>query len=762
MTIVKIIFFPRKKMGQTHLSSESENEVVHPLIPDQTQRNLYEMGIKSKPREDEVHKSVTEAISQMTANSRLFKQFKPINEIKAKKIIKTQTEKQVSIDYYISHRNKSKQEEEKRENKYIINEHSKISLKDSPSKSMDNFRKTKSMTATIKKPRREISNVNLKEEKSRENLNISENPPDNKTIEINNTTKIAPQNQTEETPQNLTAQLQNPIKFSLKTTENHSFPNFTNNENYLNQPEQYYNKNQKYELENIFPGHNKQVIIENLNEIENEELKNNNTSKTQTVSLFPEKTMAEELKEDTRIQNRKEIFLNFKDIKKKQIDNIGLKSAERIKQMRIKSLTDINISPEISNNIESPPKNRVFEIMIIDSEIKKPEISNENEIKQNKIMNNSEQKANNSKGITENKSNDDEIKCPPEYAYNLNYSHNKNKYNQYANYTIKQKNYNNHSHIKYTYQKYNGYYNSNIYYSDKYKRKKYFYNPNTQLPYKNFKGIKKLNLTLFLNELNIEKLNLFLYKINQDPTYSITPNENGINKIDLTCKNNHVWKLVKTVSKKWINYIIKPSYHQNLIAIDRTILKNMLSSKKSPELENLKQYLSVPKIILDPGTYNIIKCKGDGNCLFRAVAAQIFKNQEKHYMVRKVVAEYIKKHKSNFSEFIDENFDEYVRKLSENKFWGGDVELQAISEIYAKKIEIYKEERDSNKIYLNKSFHESISGVGEPFRFLFSDGHYDSIIPVNNNWKYNFKTKKRYQNAYNKKGFRKRKTPFRF
>jgi len=164
---------------------------------------------------------------------------------------------------------------------------------------------------------------------------------------------------------------------------------------------------------------------------------------------------------------------------------------------------------------------------------------------------------------------------------------------------------------------------------------------------------------------------------------------------------------------------------------------------------------------LDNDSFKIIKCKGDGNCMFRATAVHIFKSQSKHYLIRRVVASYIKEHKDSFIDFIDENFEEYIMRLQHNRAWAGDVELQAISEIYAKKIEVYMKDEKTKQIYFSKSFHESISGVGEPLRLLYTNGHYDSIIMQNSSSKSNCINKK-YHYEYYRKGKYKRKIPLHF
>ena len=57
--------------------------------------------------------------------------------------------------------------------------------------------------------------------------------------------------------------------------------------------------------------------------------------------------------------------------------------------------------------------------------------------------------------------------------------------------------------------------------------------------------------------------------------------------------------------------------------------------------------------------------EGDGNCLFRAIADQIERNQEMHLMYRRLIIEYITTNKEHFIPYMedDEPFDDYVARM---------------------------------------------------------------------------------------------------
>jgi len=726
-------------MGQVQQSPDSDNELSHPLRPASDQLTLFQMGIKLKNKEDDIHKSVEETSAHLPVKSNILRRFKPIKESKLEKAIKARKEKQLSIDKYIIHPNEARSMDIKNKYEYTENKHSFISYKNPFRKPANKPNKIKSVSPKNVPSNDNALTGNLNREIPYEPAILSENLPLHnlpRNEKINCFSQQAEPENAKQNPCNL--QDQNYMVHLLTQTENPGNPTTATNENNWNQLDNTANFTQGIEskiLQNIQNDQNKQIIIENIREIENNESqKDNKLNSIQSLNLFPEKTMADELKEDIRIQKRKESFLNPTDSRKPN-ENICLKSIERIKQMRIKSLTDSNIIQEIFNNAENPKNKHYTEKMIIDTDNKQQESIN------TKIMNSNQD-------VNAKDCKDDFLKEIKDK--NIMNNANAKKKGNYLFENCAKFEKNNTQTKRQLISNQNGF---------KYYTAKYYKNPrHTDEFYAKYQ--EKFAITLIANDLNLEKLNRLLYKLNHNPTYNIIDYKNGLNKIVLFCKNKYVFNIVKRISKKWINYIIKPSYHQNIIDKDRPSLKNIISQKKLLDIENTTQLQLPAKTTLNPENYKIIDCKGDGNCLFRAVSVHIYRTQEKHYIIRKLVTNYIQTHKYSFAEFIDENFEEYISKLSQNRSWAGDVELEAISELYAKKIEIYKKESNSDNIYLNTSFHESITGVGEPLRLLFSYGHYDSIILKNPKTREDASRNKKC-NMYHKKGYHRRKNPFR-
>lgn len=73
--------------------------------------------------------------------------------------------------------------------------------------------------------------------------------------------------------------------------------------------------------------------------------------------------------------------------------------------------------------------------------------------------------------------------------------------------------------------------------------------------------------------------------------------------------------------------------------------------------------------------------------------------------------------------------ESYVSRKRMNGIWGDDLEIQALSEIYNRPIEIYAYQTEPMR-----TFHETDGGE-EPIRLSYhGQSHYNSIVPLN--WNY--------------------------
>lgn len=88
--------------------------------------------------------------------------------------------------------------------------------------------------------------------------------------------------------------------------------------------------------------------------------------------------------------------------------------------------------------------------------------------------------------------------------------------------------------------------------------------------------------------------------------------------------------------------------------------------------------------------------QGDGNCLFRSLADQLYgKDDLKLAMViRQSVVEYMKKHSGYFEIFYssewDESWEAYIDRMSRSSVYGGNLELAAFASAYQLDVVVYQ------------------------------------------------------------------------
>jgi len=113
----------------------------------------------------------------------------------------------------------------------------------------------------------------------------------------------------------------------------------------------------------------------------------------------------------------------------------------------------------------------------------------------------------------------------------------------------------------------------------------------------------------------------------------------------------------------------------------------------------------------------------DGNCMFRAVAHQLFGSQEKYDIIRKNCVDFMEKERDHFSQFVTEDFMEYLKRKRLDRVFGNHLELQAIAEIFNRPILIYV----NDEVPLNL-FQEEYKTDNPPMRLSYHYGnHYNSV-----------------------------------
>jgi len=85
----------------------------------------------------------------------------------------------------------------------------------------------------------------------------------------------------------------------------------------------------------------------------------------------------------------------------------------------------------------------------------------------------------------------------------------------------------------------------------------------------------------------------------------------------------------------------------------------------------------------------IVDCDADGNCLFRALAHQVWGDVSRHAELRAACYAHMAAERSYFATFVAEDFDAYVAARRKDKAWGDHLEIVALREVLNRNIEIY-------------------------------------------------------------------------
>lgn len=117
----------------------------------------------------------------------------------------------------------------------------------------------------------------------------------------------------------------------------------------------------------------------------------------------------------------------------------------------------------------------------------------------------------------------------------------------------------------------------------------------------------------------------------------------------------------------------------------------------------------------------------DGHCLFRAVAHQLNQDEMSVETLRKLTSQYVKENRSQFQPFLlnsfgdilnDEEFSKYCQDLVEKPVWGGQIEIEAMTNIFNIKIEV---------IQMNGPI--LFGSEGQVVTLTYKDNHYHSTVP---------------------------------
>ncbi|KAL5741726.1 hypothetical protein ACOSP7_028458 [Xanthoceras sorbifolium] len=125
-------------------------------------------------------------------------------------------------------------------------------------------------------------------------------------------------------------------------------------------------------------------------------------------------------------------------------------------------------------------------------------------------------------------------------------------------------------------------------------------------------------------------------------------------------------------------------------------------------------------------TYGLaeLQIEGDGNCQFRALADQLFRNPDYHKHVRKEIIKQLKHFKKLYEGYVPMKYKSYVKKIKKSGEWGDHVTLQAAADRFGAKICLVTSFRDTCYIEIMP---KDKNPTRELWLSFWSEVHYNSI-----------------------------------
>jgi len=123
---------------------------------------------------------------------------------------------------------------------------------------------------------------------------------------------------------------------------------------------------------------------------------------------------------------------------------------------------------------------------------------------------------------------------------------------------------------------------------------------------------------------------------------------------------------------------------------------------------------------------------GDGNCQFRALSDQLFRDGgEYHDVVRAAVVERLLNRRDAYEAYVaPEAYDSYVTKMSQLGEWGDHVTLQAAADAYSVTINVLTSYSENGFIEILPSDGSSLNSPRSVWLSFFAEVHYNSIYPA--------------------------------
>jgi len=72
-----------------------------------------------------------------------------------------------------------------------------------------------------------------------------------------------------------------------------------------------------------------------------------------------------------------------------------------------------------------------------------------------------------------------------------------------------------------------------------------------------------------------------------------------------------------------------------------------------------------------------------------SIAHQIYGDPEMHDQIRQLCMDYMELNRDHFSQYVTEEWSDYIRRKRQDRCFGNHAEMQAMSELFNRPIEVY-------------------------------------------------------------------------
>ncbi|KAJ8605159.1 hypothetical protein CTAYLR_000346 [Chrysophaeum taylorii] len=117
--------------------------------------------------------------------------------------------------------------------------------------------------------------------------------------------------------------------------------------------------------------------------------------------------------------------------------------------------------------------------------------------------------------------------------------------------------------------------------------------------------------------------------------------------------------------------------------------------------------------------------RGDGACQFRALAHQLYGDEELHGTVRSRIATYLEEHADKYGPFVDDGFERFVERMRRPEEWGDHVTLQAAADHFGVRVCLVTSYETRAFVHVVPPQEEGVPTVWLSF---WAEVHYNSLL----------------------------------